>query len=244
MLKLSRMAVYRRWTGGVDSKEGHHVKVMEAETEARARVLWDYLCLRRPLEKSDVVIGLGCHDLRVAERSAQLFLDGWAPYLLFTGYLGKQTTGRVWTRPEAEVFRDVALSMGVPEGKILLERAATNTGENIRFFYRTLRQHQIPVRKLILVQQPFMERRVKATFLQQWPGPLEDTRCVVTSPLIDLSSYPNPAVGTAQQLIGNMLGAVERIRDYPEKGFQVKQEIPPEALEAYHWLLQAGYNPQ
>ncbi|XP_017578075.1 uncharacterized protein SCO4629-like isoform X1 [Pygocentrus nattereri] len=222
---------------------GHHVKAMDDETEKRARVLWDYLCLRRPLEKSDVIIGLGCHDLRVAERSAQLFLDGWAPYLLFTGYLGKQTTG-VWTRPEAEVFRDVALAMGVPEDRILLETAATNTGENIHFSYQTLRENGIPVKRLILVQQPFMERRVEATFLQQWPGPLEDTHCIITSPLIDMSSYPNPAVGTMKQLISNMLGAVERIRDYPNKGFQVKQEIPPEVLKAYYWLLHAGFSPQ
>ncbi|XP_072553475.1 uncharacterized protein SCO4629-like [Salminus brasiliensis] len=222
---------------------GHYVKAMDDETEKRAKVLWDYLCLRRPLEKSDVIIGLGCHDLRVAERSAQLFLDGWAPYLLFTGYLGNQTAD-VWTRPEAEVFRDVALAMGVPENRILLETAATNTGENIRFSYQTLRNNGVPVRKLILVQQPFMERRVEATFLQQWPGPLKNTHCIVTSPDLDMSSYPIPAVGSTQQLICCMLGAVERIRDYPEKGFQVKQEIPPEVLKAYHWLLDTGYTPQ
>uniref|UniRef100_A0AAY5KNM2 Uncharacterized protein n=1 Tax=Esox lucius TaxID=8010 RepID=A0AAY5KNM2_ESOLU len=67
---------------------------MDNESEKWARVLWDYLCLRQPLEKSDVIIGLGCHDVRVAERSAVLFLEGWAPWLLFTGYLGNQTAGQ------------------------------------------------------------------------------------------------------------------------------------------------------
>lgn len=50
----------------------------------------------------------------------------------------------VWTRPEAEVFLDVALRMGVPRGRILLETEATNTGENIRFSHRVLRDNHIP----------------------------------------------------------------------------------------------------
>ncbi|KAK1801616.1 hypothetical protein P4O66_022191 [Electrophorus voltai] len=215
---------------------------MDEETEKRARVLWDYLRLRQPLEKSDVIIGFGCQDVRVAERSAQLFQGGWAPCLLFTGYLGNQTAG-VWTRPEAEVFQDVAVAMGVPRGRILLETAATNTGENLRYSYQTLRENRIPARRLILVQQPFMERRIRASFLQQWPGAEENAHAIVTSPPMDMTEYPNCAVGPARHLISCMLGAVERIRDYPEKGFQVRQEIPPEAVTAYQWLLLAGYKP-
>lgn len=45
--------------------------------------------------QSDVIIGLGCHDTRVAERSVELFLEGFAPWLLFTGYLGNQTAGEI-----------------------------------------------------------------------------------------------------------------------------------------------------
>ncbi|XP_015220271.2 uncharacterized protein SCO4629-like isoform X1 [Lepisosteus oculatus] len=221
---------------------GCHVKGMDDVYQKWARVLWNYLQLRQPLVKSDVIIGLGCHDLRVAERSASLFLDGWAPWLLFTGYLGKQTAG-VWQRPEAEIFMDVALKMGVPRERILLETKATNTGENIRFSFQVLLEHNIPVDRVILVQQPFMERRVLATFLRQWPGN-QHVHATVTSPDLDLWDYPDPTVGSASSLIGYMLGAVERIRDYPQKGFQAEQEISPEALYAYQWFLQAGYTPE
>eukprot|EP00063_Salmo_salar_P026122 XP_014000957.1 PREDICTED: uncharacterized protein SCO4629-like isoform X2 [Salmo salar] len=154
-----------------------------------ARVLWDYLCLHQSLEKSDVIIGLGCHDVRVAERSADLFLEGLAPWLLFTGYLGNQTAG-VWTRPEADVFLDVALRMGVPRRNILLETEATNTGENIRF-YRLLKENNIPAHRVILVQQPFMERRVFAIFLHQWHDQGEHTHAIVTSPQMGISAYPH-----------------------------------------------------
>ncbi|XP_036388412.1 uncharacterized protein SCO4629-like [Megalops cyprinoides] len=216
---------------------------MDDECEKWAQVLWDYLCLHQPLEKSDVIIGLGCHDLRVAERAAALFLEGWAPWLLFTGYLGNQTAG-VWQHPEAEVFMDIALKMGVPREKILLEKEATNTGENIRFSYEVLKKNHVPAGRVILVQQPFMERRVLATFLRQWPGEKENTHAIVTSPCTDFAQYPHPTVGTVHDLIGYMLGVIERIRDYPKKGFQVEQEISPDALAAYQWLLRAGYTPK
>ncbi|XP_066558614.1 uncharacterized protein SCO4629 [Amia ocellicauda] len=208
-----------------------------------AHVLWNYLCLHQPLVQSDVIIGLGCHDLRVAERSASLYLDGWAPWLLFTGYMGNQTVG-VWQRPEAEVFMEVAQKMGVPRDRILLETEATNTGENIRLSFHVLLEHNIPACRVILVQQPFMERRVLATFLRQWPGEKENTRAIVTSPSVDMWDYPNPAVGNASDLICYMLGVVERIRDYPQKGFQVEQEMSAEVLDAYQRLLRAGYSPK
>ncbi|XP_056131290.1 uncharacterized protein SCO4629-like [Lampris incognitus] len=220
-----------------------HVRGMDYESDKCARVLWDYLCLHQPLEKSDVIIGLGCHDLRVAERSAALFLEGWAPWLVFTGYLGNQTAG-VWTRREADVFLEVALRMGVPRRNILLETEATNTGENIRFSHRVLKESNISASRVIMVQQPFMERRVYATFLRQWPDLVGHIHVIVTSPQMSIWAYPHPSVGTASDLISYMLGVVERIRDYPQKGFQVVQEIPPSVLSAYHWFLQAGYSPK
>ncbi|KAJ8257183.1 hypothetical protein GJAV_G00182800 [Gymnothorax javanicus] len=220
-----------------------HVMELDEETAESAQALWNYLCLRQPLEKSDVILGLGCHDLRVAERAAALYLEGWAPWLLFTGYLGNQTAG-VWQHPEALAFLDIALKMGVPRERILLETKATNTGENIRFSYQVLKDNRVPVSRLILVQQPFMERRVLATFLRQWPGDQENTSAIVTSPCMNLAQYPHPSVGSARDLIGYMLGVIEKIRDYPKRGFQLEQEISSEALTAYQWFLSAGYTPK
>lgn len=131
--------------------------------------------------------------------------------------------------------------MGVPRANILLETAATNTGENIRFSPQLLRDNNIPANRMILVQQPFMERRVLATYLRQWPEQDQNTQAIITSPQLLISEYPHPTVGTASDLISYMLGVLERIRDYPQKGFQVEQEIPACALSAYHWFLQAGY---
>ncbi|XP_007903349.2 uncharacterized protein SCO4629-like [Callorhinchus milii] len=216
---------------------------MDNDCKRWALLLWKYLKLGQPLVKSDVIIGLGCHDIRVAERAAELYLEGWAPQILFTGYLGNHTKG-VWNLPEADVFAETAIKLGVPAHKILLEKKATNTGENIRFAYRTLMEQHIPVKRIILVQQPFMERRIYATYLCQWPGDKENVQVIVTSPPMELDYYPNQSVGTLVDLIGYMLAALERIRDYPKKGFQVEQDISPEVWEAYRKLLQTGYRPK
>ncbi|KAK6303713.1 hypothetical protein J4Q44_G00261670 [Coregonus suidteri] len=125
--------------------------------------------------------------------------------------------------------------MGVPRGSILLETEAINTGDNICFSYRLLKERNIPANRVILVQQPFMERRVFATFLRQWPA-------IVTSRQMGLC-LPPPHCGHCHGS-HHIHGVLERICDYPQKGFQVEQEITPSALSAYHWFLQAGYIPK
>ena len=69
---------------------------------------------------ADCILVLGSHDLRVAERGAQLYLDGYAPLLVFSGGLGNFTK-ESWTTPEADLFAEIAIRMGVPEKAILQE---------------------------------------------------------------------------------------------------------------------------
>lgn len=85
---------------------------------------------------ADVIIGHGCLDTRVAERSAQLMLDGYGRLLVFTGGLGK-VTKHVNKLSEAETFRDIAVSMGVDESSILLEKESTYTVQNIENILKT-----------------------------------------------------------------------------------------------------------
>ena len=42
-------------------------------------------------EPSDLILVLGSHDTRVAERGAELFLNNYAPLILFSGGLGNLT---------------------------------------------------------------------------------------------------------------------------------------------------------
>src|SRR5688572_19566512 len=106
--------------------------MINQEAITLAQILWDYHHVNNTLEKADCILVLGSHDTRVAERGAELFLEGWAPLLIFSGGLGRLTDG-VWTETEAEKFSAIAIDKGVPAQAILIENRSTNTGENIVF---------------------------------------------------------------------------------------------------------------
>ena len=200
-----------------------------------ARTLWDYHHVHHQLENADCIIVLGSHDTRVAERGAEVFLAGWAPLLVFSGHLGALTSG-MWSRPEAEVFADVAVARGVPRERILIESRSTNTGENVDFSKRLLEETGLRPRKAIAVQKPYMERRTLATFAQRWP----ELEVVVTSPQIDFDAYPTGEI-RKDDVIHIMVGDLQRLIVYGEKGWSAPQDVPPGVLEAYERLVAAGY---
>jgi len=134
-----------------------------ASVDDWARTLWGYHHVGHALDKAECIIALGSHDTRVAERAAELLLEGWAPLLVCSGHLGALTR-QMWTRPEAEVFADVAVGRGVPRDRILIESRSTNTGENVDFSRQLLAEHGLRPRRAIAVQKPYMERRTLATF--------------------------------------------------------------------------------
>ncbi|HEY6121599.1 MAG TPA: YdcF family protein [Pyrinomonadaceae bacterium] len=180
------------------------------------------------------------HDLRVAERGAELFHAGWAPLLVFSGGLGS-ITSKLWKEPEADQFAKVARDLGVPEKSILIENRSTNTGENILFTKQLLAERGINPTKLILVQKPYMERRSFATFRKLWP----EKDVVVTSPQVSFPEYLEHYAAdelSAHDVISIMIGDLQRIKIYPEKGFQIAQPIPNDIWAAYEELVQAGYD--
>ena len=202
--------------------------------------VWNYHQLNQPLRKADAILVLCSHDVRVAERGAELFLDGWAPLLIFSGGLGS-ITRQLWQESEADQFARIAVSLGVPPDKILIENQSTNTGENVVFTRRLLAAKGIDIQTFILVQKPYMERRTYATFCKQWPG----KDLLVTSPKVALdeylSHYSNEAL-SADDVISIMVGDLQRIREYPGRGYQIPQEIPADVWDAYEALVKAGYD--
>ena len=202
--------------------------------------IWRYHLLGHELSRADAIVALCSHDTVVAERAAQLFLEGWAPLLVFSGGRGA-VTRHLFSEPEAEVFARTAAALGVPEDRILTETRSTNTGENVLFTRQLLAERGLDPQTLIAVQKPYMERRTYATFGKVWP----EVEVVVTSPRVSLDEYlarySHDSL-TADDVISIMVGDLQRIRLYPEKGFQVAQEIPDDVWEAFNTLVRAGYS--
>lgn len=206
------------------------------EALSLAARLWEYHLLHHTLEKAGCILVLGSHDTRVADRGAELYLEGWAPVLLFSGGLGNVTKG-IWTETEADKFAAIAVKRGVPPGAILIENQSTNTGENILFSRRLLQEKGLDPATFIVVQKPYMERRSYATFKKHWP----DKKLVVTSPQIPFEAYANEEI-PLERVIDIMTGDLQRIKIYPAKGFQVPQEIPGDVWEAYERLVALGFD--
>jgi uncharacterized SAM-binding protein YcdF (DUF218 family) len=216
------------------------MSAMEERVRFLAQQLWDYHRLDHELIESDAILVLCSHDERVAERGAELFLENWAPLLIFSGGLGA-ITSNLWDQPEAIRFAKIAESMGVPRGRILIEDRSTNTGENVRFTRELLMREQLDPGTFIAVQKPYMERRTYATFRKIWP----EKDLIVTSPQVSMDQYmahySNSAL-TTNDVIAIMVGDLQRLRLYPERGFQIPQEIPDDVWTAYEELVNAGYN--
>lgn len=208
---------------------------MSPEVLRLGKILWDYHHMEHAIEKADAIIALGSHDLRVATRAADLWLEGWAPYIVFSGGLGNLTSG-MWTEPEADQFARIAIKMGVPAGSIFIENKSTNTGENVHFTKQLLARHALDPQKLIMVQKPYMERRTFATVKKVWP----EKELIITSPQTSFEDYPAADI-PMEKVIHIMVGDLQRIKTYPEKGFQVHQEIPDDVWLSYQHLVDLGF---
>ncbi|SDP36105.1 Uncharacterized SAM-binding protein YcdF, DUF218 family [Phyllobacterium sp. YR620] len=198
-----------------------------------AKTLWEYHHIYDPLAKSDLIIGLGSYDLRVADHCAALFHQGLAPRILFTGKSGNWT-GNLYENSEAEAFAQRAVNLGVPAVSILIEPHATNIGENIRFARSMAGEH---IQRVIMVTKPQTQRRVRATADAQWP----EVTTLVTAPLTRFEDQPTTAY-SLEGLINEMVGDVHRMRIYPIKGYQTAQSIPVSVVDAFEFLVAKGYH--
>lgn len=206
------------------------------------QVIWDYLGMHQQPEKADVIVGFGNFNTDIASRAAQLYHQGFAPKILFTGGLGRNTEGLL-PEPEALRFAKVAMECGVLERDILLEDKSRNTKENIDFTRELLKNQGIPHDRILGVHQPFMERRILAAMGVYWP----EQNFRVTSPQVTIPEYLQRAKQqgiTENASISVIVGDFQRIELYAKLGYQLPQYIPEEAWEAYHTLVAMGYDQQ
>ena len=137
-----------------------------------ARILWTYCLVPQEPAPADVIVALGTNDLRVAEHAADLYRHGYGPLLVCTGGLAHQNDllATAWEKTEAEMYADVAMRCGVPCDRILLEKRATNTAENLVLTRELLDAAGIHPRSVVFAVKPFMQRRVWAALPLKWQG--------------------------------------------------------------------------
>jgi uncharacterized SAM-binding protein YcdF (DUF218 family) len=214
----------------------HQEAAISDTDRADARAIWDFHQMGHELRPCSAAIALGSLDLGVATTTAELYHAGMFPVVVFTGDTSAATRKR-FPRGEANHYREHALSLGVPEGAMLLEPKATNTGQNIGFSREALENAGVAVTTVLLISMPYMQRRAFATCRKQWP----DVTPVCVSQRLSFDEYVNTH-DDEKQFIDMLMGDMERVMAYPKRGFAIEQHVPEGVRDAFDRLRARGYD--
>ncbi|MFD9099469.1 YdcF family protein [Streptomyces virginiae] len=202
---------------------------------ADAELIWDFHQMHHEPRPCSVAVGLGSHDLGVADATVDLYQRGLTPLIVFTGATSATTRARM-PRGEAVHYRERALELGVPPEDVLVEPNARNTGENIRFVRTLLEDAGRRIDSVLLVSKPYEERRAYATARKLWP----EVEIVSASTPMTFAEYVD-SIGDPKLVIDMLVGALQRLELYPEQGFMVPMPVPASVLAAYQRLLDMGF---
>lgn len=207
-------------------------------TDKDAVVIWDYLKLNQPLEHVDCILVFGGHDPTVAQHAAHLYLANWAPSIIVSGGAIHPPHFYGNTQPmiEAEALKQIMIREGVADSNIFIEPRATNTSENFWFTRDLINRQQLDFNSFILAQKPYAERRTYATALKRWP----EKHILVSSPYNTYHEYLKSDLPQVK-ILNMMVGEIKRIKEYPDLGYMVKQEIPERVWTSYLQLAQLGF---
>ncbi|ADB31233.1 protein of unknown function DUF218 [Kribbella flavida DSM 17836] len=223
------------------------------------QVMSRYLARRDVAElagPADLLVLMGSAVVESVEVVAQAYHRGAAARILVSGGLGHSTHHLVHAverrglpipaghRPESHIFRDLLHRYGVDPAAVTVEDDSTNCGENAAFTRRLL-DHDSTAYRLVLVQDPTMQRRTHAAFERSFrdrPG----TALTSFAPLIPwigddaVGAGPGgPPIWARERFVSLLLGEIRRLRDdidgYGPRGrnFIDHVEVPPEVLAAF-----------
>ena len=215
---------------------------MEKHVLENLQILWDYMHMHMTPAKADCIAGFGCYDEDIPRRAAQLYHEGFAPWVLFSGGLGRNTSA-IWREPEADRFAAIAIREGVPEEVIFRENRSANSAENLLFSKELLARRGIAARRILAVHKPYMERRLYAAAPVYWG----EAAFIVTSPQVGIEEHIRSAEQsgmTERGVIETVVGDIQRMSLYAQKGYQIPQVIPPQVQAAYEYLTKSGYTGQ
>lgn len=201
-----------------------------------AQAIWDYHQMGHDLSPCDAAIGLGSHDLGVANYAAELYHAALFPVLVFSGATSRTTAAR-FPRGEAVHYRERALELGVPDTAIFVEPQATNTGNNIAYSRALLAEQGYAPKSLLVISKPYMERRAFATCRKVWP----EVAVTCASEPLKFDDYVQ-SIGDEKLVIDMLVGDLQRVIEYPKLGFAIEQTVPADLIAAYERLLAAGFD--
>lgn len=210
---------------------------------AAARRVLAYLAATDPLppQPADAVLGFGVFDLELPRFCGELHLRGLAARIVFTGGLGAGTG--MLGAPEADAWRAELRRVypEIPDNIVILENRSTNTAENIRFTADLLaRDHpsltfEAGLRTAIIVASPSRLRRVQLTLRHLHPALRTYRQLPPFTFERELALYTQNNVNYLAHLVGEL----DRLIDYPARGWIASEPLPSEISAAHAELRHA-----
>ncbi len=199
------------------------------------REAFEFLAVRHELAeipRCDLIIGFGHFDPKIPATCGDLFRLGVAPRILFTGGRGAGTADL--NMAEAIFFLEQLQQTApeIPRSSILLETESTNTSENLTFSDRILAKQtgvatfSKGIQRVVLVANAYRQLRVGLTLRLLYPG----IEYFNFPPQTDYDEERRLFAGKEQNLDELLVGEIERLRDYPTRGFIAPCVIPEKII--------------
>lgn len=164
------------------------------------------------LEPADLLFVFGTREdveLRV-EKACQLWREGFCRWIIVSGGI---TPGA--DRSECEVIKSAMVARGVPDGKVLEEHRARNTGENVIFSLPVIdvALGLNNIRSVICLGNSWTARRYPMTLHRHWPA--------VKKMLVTIDSFAVPLAlwHTHGEFRRRVLHEWDKIEPYMARGF-------------------------
>jgi uncharacterized SAM-binding protein YcdF (DUF218 family) len=131
---------------------------------------------------------------------------------------GGSTQGKSET--EADVIAERLVQLGVPRSAMILEKAATNTGENVIFSRRTLAKTMAlnEIKSVLVIGKVCSLRRYLMTLERHWPG------LAVSAAPVNFFGVEKQHWHTDADFRARVLGEFEKIPEYLKRDFL--RELP------------------
>ncbi|MBI3324861.1 MAG: YdcF family protein [Candidatus Omnitrophica bacterium] len=122
------------------------------------------------------------------KQAAELYHQGLAPRIIFS-------SGYTFVFQEADIMKDLAVSLGVPSSAIFLEKQASTTYENVIKAAALLKQHDW--QSLLLVSSPYHMRRAVMAWRKVAPQ-----IHVIPTPVLESQFYAHGVGASLEQVRG------------------------------------------
>ncbi len=218
---------------------------LPADIRRAAEQVLAYLSAVDPLPTAaapaDAVMGFGLFDLALPRFCGDLFAQGRVRRIIFSGGIGVGTGNLVGA--EADAWR-AELRRSHPtigDEHVIVENQSTNTGENLErttellVFSHPELAFGGGIQRIILAASPSRLRRVRLTFRQQHPGVAAIGACPPASFDRERAAYAE----NGYNYIDHLAGELDRIVNYPARGFIAAEPLPVE-IAAAHAVLKSG----